>query len=434
MPISRRTIVKSSAVALSSLSHRSYAMNPSTYDKPSGLSDAALANCEAYWQRIANDFTVDSSFINLENGYYGIMPRPIYQEYLYQTKRLNLQNSYYLRTEYKPNLEKIRLRLAKMLGAKSNEIAITRGGTEALQNLITGYNPLREGDGILYSNLDYYSCRYAMEWLKKHRRAELFEVNIPEPASIQNICDTYEEAFRKNPRISLVLLTHINNRTGLVLPIKQLIDIAHHYQVEAIVDAAHSWGQIDFDVDDLGADYIGFSLHKWIHAPLGLGAIYIRKEKIDRIDPFFADKLYPEDDIRSRVHSGTKNVAAFMTIDRALDYHACLGALAKEQRLRYLRNRWVEATSHLRDLQILTPEDPRLYAGITSFRIAGCTSYEQNKQIAKYLTDNYHIFTVARNGPLKGACIRVTPALFTLPEQVDQLSNILPEVVKKFRS
>lgn len=225
----------------------------------------------------------------------------------------------------------------------------------------------------------------------------------------------------------------MNNRTGLVLPIKQLIDLANHYEVEAIVDAAHSWGQIDFKVGDLEADYIGFSLHKWIHAPLGLGALYIRKGKIDHIDPYFSDKLHPDNDVRSRVHSGTKNVAAFMTIDRALDYHICLGGTAKEHRLRYLRDRWVEGSSYLRDLEILTPNDPSLYAGITSFRIAGCTDYEQNKNIAKYLKEVHNVFTVARYGPINGACIRVTPALFTLPEHVDRLSSALPDVIKKFK-
>ena len=401
--------------------------------KPQGMSEYDLARYEPYWQKVANDFSIDPSFINLENGYYGIMPDPIFREYQYQTRKLNLENSYFLRTEYKENLEKIRIRLAKILGAKTNEIAITRGGTEALQNLITGYNRLKSSDAILYSNLDYYSCRYAMEWLNKRHQVDILELKIPEPANSQNILDTYEQAFQSNPHIKLVLLTHMNNRTGLVLPIKKIIELANHYEVEAIVDAAHSWGQIDFKVGDLDADYIGFSLHKWIHAPLGLGALFIRKSKLNHIDPFFADKLYPEDDVRSRVHSGTKNVAAFMTIDRALDYHLCLSAAAKEHRLRYLRDRWVEASSDLRELEILTPNDPSLNGGITSFRVAGCTSYAENKDIANYLKQAHNIFTVARKGPINGACIRVTPALFTLPEQVDRLSSALPQVIKKFK-
>ncbi|MFK7827222.1 MAG: aminotransferase class V-fold PLP-dependent enzyme [Oligoflexales bacterium] len=211
MPISRRNILKSSAGVAGIYSDWSYAVGPSTYQKPIGMNAYNLARYETYWQKVAKDFTVDPGFINLENGYYGIMPDPIYREYQYQTRRLNLENSHFLRTEYKPSLEKIRVRLAKILGAETDEIAITRGGTEALQNLITGYNRLRLGDTILYSNLDYYSCRYAMEWLKKRYQLNLMEVNIPEPANIQNILDTYEQAFQNNRKIQLVLLELSNN-------------------------------------------------------------------------------------------------------------------------------------------------------------------------------------------------------------------------------
>lgn len=432
MPFSRRKIIKTGAGVLGASTSWAITDAGSMYPKPQHVSSQDLAQREDYWEKVAEDFKVDPRFINLENGYYGIMPQPIYQEYLNQTLKLNKQNSYFLRTDYKPLLERTRKRLAQIIGAQDDEVALTRGGTEALQNLITGYNTLRQGEAILYSNLDYYSCRFAMEWLRKRHKVKLIEVTIPEPANMQNIIDTYEQAFQANPHIIMVLLTHINNRTGLVLPVKQLIELAREYQVECIVDAAHSWGQIDFRVNDLGADYIGFSLHKWIHAPLGLGALYIRKAKLSNIDVFFGDKLYPHDDIRSRVHSGTKNVAAFMTIDRALDYHLQLGSTAKECRLRYLRDRWVGAVAQLPGIEILTPEDPRLYAGITSFRVKSCTSYEQNKKIAKYLKEAHNIFTVARKGPAKGACVRVTPGLFTLPEHVDRLSLALSHVLKKF--
>jgi selenocysteine lyase/cysteine desulfurase len=162
--------------------------------------------------------------------------------------------------------------------------------------------------------------------------------------------------------------------------------------------------------------------------PLGAGFLYIRKGRLADIDPVLADETHPAGDIRSRVHSGTMNVAPFLTVDTALDLHHALGAAVKRARLRFLRDRWVHQVSDLPGLQILTPEDPAMYGAITSFRLAGRTSEADNIAIAERLLDRYKIFTVHKAGPARGACVRVTPALFTSREDVDRLAQALREL------
>ncbi|WP_280198938.1 aminotransferase class V-fold PLP-dependent enzyme [Nocardia cyriacigeorgica] len=399
---------------------------------PAGIAPEELARDEQFWARVAGQFPKTPDIVNLENGYYGIMSTPVRQAYLTNMDRLNESNSYLLRTTYKPELEDIRRQLADTVGAKVDEIALTRGGTEALQSLITGYNKLRPGDAVMYADLDYHSCQYAVDSLRDRRGVEVVEITIPEPATHRVVLDTYARALSEHRRVKLLLLSHMNNRTGLVVPVREIVAMAAQRGVDVIVDAAHSWGQLDFSIADLGADFVGFSLHKWINAPLGTGFLYIRNERLGDTDIAFGDRTYPPDDIRARVHSGTLDSAAFLTINTALECHTALGAAAKQARLQYLRDYWVRRVRHLGNLEILTPDDPTMHGAITSFRIRGRTSQADNEAIVAHLLDEHGIFTVRRGGVARGDCVRVTPAQFTSADHVDRLAAALPEVADRF--
>ncbi|WP_243794826.1 aminotransferase class V-fold PLP-dependent enzyme [Saccharopolyspora gloriosae] len=401
---------------------------------PAGVSPEALAGDEEFWRRVAQRYTVSDEFINLENGYYGIMPDTVRRAFHDNVDRLNAQNSHLLRNAFKPESEKIRERIAALLGAQTEEIALTQSGTEALQNLIAGYHELRPGDAVMYADLDYPDMIDTMDWLRDRRGVDVVSIALPEPATRQAVLDTYAAAFRDHPSVKLLLLSHVNNRTGLATPVREITAMARSHGIDVIVDAAHSWGQLDFTISDLDADFAGFSLHKWIGAPLGTGFLYIRRSRLDAIDPAFADESYPVTDIRSRVVSGTRDVACVLSVPTALDFHQSLGSSIKQARLRYLRDRWVSAVADRTDIEVLTPQEPSMYGAITSFRITGRTTETDNEAIADYLLQEHGIFTVAREGPLRGSCVRVTPALFTTREHVDRLAVALRDAADRFRA
>jgi isopenicillin-N epimerase len=435
MTLSRRTLVaRLSAGAMLGLPGRVSDVGGPPVRRPEGIAPEDVARDERFWAKIANQYRVSADFINLENGYYGITSEPVRQAYRRNADRLNRLNSYLLRTTYKSELERIRGRLAATAGVAADEIAFTRGGTEALQNLIAGYNRLRPGDAVMYADLDYHSCQYAMNWLHDRRGVEVVRITIPEPPTHENVLDTYSRALRDHGRVRLLLLTHLNNRTGLVLPVRQIVAMARARGVDVIVDAAHSWGQLDFRVPDLGADFAGFTLHKWINAPLGTGFLYIRKSRLKDIDLAFADQTYPADDIRSRVHSGTLDVAAFLTVPTALDCHQALGTPVMEARLRYLRDRWVSQVKDIENVGILTPDDPSMHCGISSFRISGRSSPADNEAIVAHLLNAHRIFTVRREGLIGGDCVRITPAQFTMADHVDRFAHAVRDAARRFRA
>lgn len=391
-----------------------------------------LARDERYWRGVARHFRMDMPVINFENGYFGANPQNVRDTYAEKNRIIQEQNSWFLRNDYEKHITEVRARLAKAVGCSVDEIAITRGATEALQVMIGGYNKLKPGDAVAYADLDYDSMQYAMNWLKDRRGVDVITTAIPEPARYQNVIDHYTKLLSDNPRIKLLLLTHISHRTGLKAPIAEISRMAAERGVDTIVDAAHSWGHVDFDVKDLNSPFVGFNLHKWIGAPLGCGFLYIQKDRLGDIDRHFADEDFDADDVRSRIHTGTANSANCLSIPAALDFHHAVGAANKFARLQYLRDRWVQQVLDVPNLTILTPEDRRMYGALTSFRIDGNTTREQSVAITDYLTNEWGVFTVRRGGVTKGEVIRVTPALYNTPQDSDRLARALKAAAKRF--
>ena len=416
----RRSFVLGLAAASATITGASAQAQTGTTALPT-LNSSAVATDATYWDAVRKLYAVSPSIINLENGYWGIMAESVRLDYLAKTDMVNRESSFYARTQLGRDSEAARLAVAAAVGAAPEEVALTRGATEALQLLIGGYNKLQPGDTVLYSDLDYDSMQYAMNWLKERRGVNVVKFSIPEPASRAAVLQTYQKVLAEHPKAALLLLTHISHRTGLVMPVAEIAALARSRGVDVVLDAAHSWGQIDFKVQDLGVDFIGFNLHKWIGAPLGIGFMYVAKSRLADIDRAMGDEDWAPTDIRSRVHTGTYNFASVLALPGALALHQQIGPRAKAMRLRHLRDYWVSRVRGFKGLEILTPDEPGMAAGITSFRLAGKGTAADNNAIVAQLRDQFGVFTVRRAGVAKGQCIRVSPAIYTSEADLDRL-------------
>ncbi|MEZ4417283.1 MAG: aminotransferase class V-fold PLP-dependent enzyme [Gemmatimonadota bacterium] len=394
-------------------------------NRPSGAPHE-VARDEAYWGRVAAYYQIGSGYTNLEAGYWGMMAAPVLAQFHGHIDRVNRDNSYYARREYDRDLTAARERVARFVGAKPSEIAFTRGATEALQRLIIQYRPVGAGDAVIYADLDYSSMQTAMRALAEQRGATLVRFDLPEPATRQGVLDSYAQILERTSKARLLLLTHLNNKTGLIIPVKEIAAMARARGVDVVVDAAHSFGQCDLRLDDLGADFVGLNLHKWLGAPVGAGLMYVKEGRLDDLDPMLGE----EDNgrIDSRIHTGTTNFATFLSVPAALDFHDAVGGPHKAARVRYLRDRWVGAVRGTRGIDVLTPDDAELVAAITSFRLHGRGGRTENQAVVAELLDRWGIFTVWRTGVAAGDCVRVTPALYNTPADVDQLAAALTEL------
>jgi selenocysteine lyase/cysteine desulfurase len=272
----------------------------------------------------------------------------------------------------------------------------------------------------MYADLDYPAMQQAMNALAERRGARVATLVIPEPASHDAILAAYAEALDAHPTTRLLLLTHANNKTGLIHPVRAITEMARLRGVDVIVDAAHSVGQVPLALPELGAAFAGINLHKWVGAPVGVGALYIRQDRLDAIDRAHGD-TGPLDRIDSRIHTGTTNFAAVMTVPDALDFQDRIGIEYKAARLRYLRDRWVAPAREIPGVDILTPDDADLVGALTSFRLHGDGSRATNLAVARRLDEEFGLFTVYRTGVAKGDCVRVTPSLYNSPSDTDRL-------------
>ena len=406
MTIDRRTILGAAALPLAARAGAAF--------------DTASSD-DRYWANLAAAYDVTRATIQLEHGNWGMMARPVLAAYRATVERVNRDTSFYARRGMVADLQAVRVRVAAALGVGVDEILLTRNATEALKALIMGYNRLRPGEAVLHADLDYDSMQACCAALAARRGVALVRIALPEPATHQSLIDAYAAALDANPHVRLVLLTHLSHRTGLVLPVREIIAMARARGVAAIVDAAHSWCQLDFALPDLDADFVGINLHKWVGAPLGVGAMYIRRGRTSDIDRDPAVDAGDADDIDARLHTGTIDFAAHLTVPVALDFQEAIGSARRAARLRALRDRWVAPLRDDARLEILTPDDPRLYGAITGFRLRGRTSHDDNVALARELLDRHGIFTVHRDGLSSGSCVRVTPALASRMEDLDRL-------------
>ncbi len=388
---------------------------------------ANLARDEAWWARIARLYDAPpEGVIQLEAGQFGAMPTTVRQAYERRTDRINVETTLYTRGTLDDDLGKVRDNTAALLGVDRDEIAFTRGGSESMAVLIGGYNRLKAGDAVLYADLDYDAMQTGMESLARLRGVRVVKIDLPETENRQTIIDAYDKALTANPDVRMMLLTHLSHRTGLVPPVKEITALARSRNVDVLLDVGHALGQLEFSLRDLSVDFAGINLHKWISAPLGVGVVYIRKDRITDIDPSLLEG--PSDRIDARIHTGTVNYAALLSVPDAIAVHHSIGLGAKAHRLRYLRDRWAEALRDDGRFEILTPPDPAMHGGITSFRIAGRTSPDDNRALRKALFERHRIFTVERHGVAKGSCVRVSPSFINDPGDTDRLAVALRDL------
>ncbi len=386
-----------------------------------------LARDEGYWQRVASRYDIEPGPINLEYGYFGRMTRTVAEHYQAHIAAINRAGSLPVRQHFEQvgSLE-IHAAVAELLQVPVNTVALTQSTSASMLSLIRNYNGLRPGDQVLISDLEYDSVKHAMRWLAQNRGVEVIEIRHPHPATFDNLLDSYRQAFERYPRLKLMALTYVTHRTGLVMPVQAIAACARAQGVEVMLDGAHALGLVDFTLDQSGVDFAAFNLQKWIGAPLSLGVLYIAEARLQAIDPDMSEANYRRDDIRSRAPCGTPNIPAWMTLPTVFAEHRAMGGAAvKGARLSYLRDLWVEQVRPLPGIEVMTPDDPRLYCGITSFRF---TRHPDQAAMARRLLDEHNLFTVAPEGSACGPCIRVTPGFTTTPDDLQALVRALHEL------
>jgi isopenicillin-N epimerase len=388
------------------------------------LTPEQAATDEDFWFEIQKAFTVTRGIVNLNNG--GVCPSPrivteSFVKYTWETEDLP---AYMMWQILEPQAENVRTGLAEIFGCDREEVAITRNASESLETLLMGMD-FKSGDEILTTTQDYPRMLTTLRQREQREKLTLKLIKVPiAPKDPMAIAEAFEAGI--TPRTKLILISHVINLTGQITPIKAVCEMARAKGIETVVDGAHSFAHFNFKQADIGCDYFGTSLHKWLYAPKGTGLLYVKRDKIAKIWPMMAADQKQADDIRKYEEIGTHSAAMKLAIGEAILFHNGIGAARKEARLRYLTNYWAGRLADLPNVRFNTVLDDKQSCGIANVQIEGVDT----GALQSHLMNKFKIFTVGIvHEEFNG--LRITPNVYTRLEELDRFVGAMTDVAKK---
>jgi len=388
---------------------------------PTDISARRDLNDDDLWKTIRNDYLLKKEYVNLENGYYCFIPQPTLNKHIDHIKKINLEGSFYMRNHRDKDNRATANRLSKLVNCESDELVITRNTTESLDLIISGF-PWKKNDEAIFASQDYGSMQEMFKLTAKRKGIKNKIISIPNhPKNDQEIVSLYEKQITKKTK--LIMVSHMINITGQILPVKKICEMAHSYNIDVLVDGAHCVGHIDVNIKDLDCDYYGSSLHKWLSAPLGTGLLFVKKNKISKIEPLFAGHIHERDSVLRLNHIGTNPVHSDLAINDAIDYLESIGSEKKENRLRYIQRYWSDKLRNKKNIIINTPEEISRSCGIANIGVRNL----KPSNLSEILFKKYGIFTVPIDYANVVGC-RITPNIYTNEEELNYFVESILEI------
>jgi len=382
-----------------------------------------VAGDEDFWFEVAAAFDVDRTIINLDNGRASPAPAMVQDAMGRHLAYSNAAPAYTLWRVLQPQREAVRAQLAAQWRVSPEEVALTRNASEGLQICQLGFD-LAAGDEVVASSQDYPRMLTTFDQRARREGIVLKTVVLPTPCEDEaEVVARYEAAI--GPRTRLLLVSHMVNITGQILPVKAVVAMARRHGVPVIVDGAHALAHFDFTIGELECDYYAASLHKWLFAPLGTGMLYVRKERIGELWPLMAAAESQREDIRKFEEIGTYPVAQGLAIAEAVAFHQGLGAARKAARLVWLRDRWAMALLGNERVRLHTSLKPGFACGIATMQVDGIDS----RALARHLFEAHRIL-VQRIEHDEVSGIRVSPSVYTTPAEIDRFVEVMQGVLR----
>lgn len=390
-------------------------LGPTAWARWAQLAPQELAQAGEFWGELRAKYRLTSEYINLENGYYSMMAQPVLEAFVERVREVNFEAARYMRTRAESERTTTRAALAQLAGCPLEELALTRNTTESLDLVIAGHD-WKPGDEAVMAEQDYGTMLAMFDQQARRHGIVCRRVSVPlHPRSDEELVELYAHAIGERTR--LLMVSHMINITGQILPVAKIAAMAHAKGVAVMVDGAHSFAHLDFAIPALGCDYYAASLHKWLGAPLGAGLLWVRQDRIAKLWPLLAPPPGRADgDINRLNHLGTHPVHTDLALRAAIEFHRELGPARKQERLRHLQRYWTGRVRARPGIVLNTPEAPERSCAIANVGVAGLAPAE----LARRLFEEHRIFTVAIDSAgVRG--VRVTPHLYTSEAELDQL-------------
>lgn len=373
---------------------------------------------EDFWRSVRQAFALDANIVNFNNGGVSPSPRVVNDALRRQIEHSNQAPSYFMWRQLEPEIESVRRRLAGAFGCHPEEIALTRNASEALEICLLGLD-LKPGDEVLTTTQDYPRMITTLKQRERREGIRLIQVRAPvTPKNAGELKAAFESGLTS--RTKLILVSHVVFLTGQIYPVAEICALGRSLGIPVIVDGAHAFAQFPFSESQLGCEYYGCSLHKWLMAPVGAGFLHVKKDRIERLWPLMPANPEQSKDIRKFEEIGTHPAANHNAIGEALSFHEMLGAERKAARFRYLRERWTSKIWDHPRFRFHTNLSPRHSCALCTVELSGV---EPSKLADRLLERHGYFVTAIGHEEVKG--IRVSPNVYTTIEEVDRFAEAM---------
>jgi len=308
-------------------------------------------------KKLAKHFLLDPKITYLNHGSFGATPKPVFKEYQRWQRELERQPVQFLGVRYPHLMRTAREALGAYLGTGAQNLIYTQNVTISL-NIVARSLELNTGDEVLASNHEYGALDRTWRFLSTEKGFTYLNQPV-DLSSHEAFVESFWRGVTEKTRV--IFLSHITSPTATIFPVKEIIQRAKAKGILTVIDGAHVAGQIPLNLDELGADFYGGNLHKWLCAPKGAGFLYAHPEKQHLLKPLVVswgyEAITPGDSTFIDHHEwwGTRDVAAFLTVPKAIQFqqdHAWDEVRAASHRLA------VETWQRLHDLTGLPPLHP----------------------------------------------------------------------------
>jgi isopenicillin-N epimerase len=379
---------------------------------------------------------LDPTVANLNTGSFGPTPQPVFERATELRRRLAAEPMDFLLRQAPPLLWHARERLAEFLGTVPERLVFTQNVTTTINIVAASLRLAAPGD-VLMSDREYGSMQWAWERAARRQGLTVRFVRLPlMPSDPGEIVEAYRAAI--TPRTRLLFFSHVLAATGLVLPVKELCDLARRHGILTAVDGAHAPAMVDVDIEAFGCDFYGGNCHKWLLAPIGSGFLAVGRDGLDRLQPlqvswgYYPDRNRRPDErdefgstprLRQLEFEGTRDPCAWLVVPDAIDFQAALGWEAIRERVRELATYTRTRFNGLAGLRLTTPADPALHGAMTAFWWPAGLDAERLRQ---QLWDR-RIEAVVGEWP-DGVTLRVSTHFYTTEAEIDRLADVVPRL------
>jgi len=337
--------------------------------------------------------------------------------------------------------EEARTSVKRFINARAErEIVFVRGTTEAINLVASSYgrSHLKAGDEILISALEHHSNIVPWQLLSDQIGTRLVVAPINDDGEL--MLEEFER--RLGPNTALVAVAHVSNALGTVMPVQEIIRMAHARNVPVLIDGAQAVSHLRVDVRDLGCDFYAFSGHK-VFGPTGIGILYGREDLLDRMPPYqgggdmirsvtFEKTTYNE--LPYKFEAGTPHVAGAIGLGAALDYLSRLGIDRVTDYERGLLAYGTELLESIRGLRLIGTA--REKAAVLSFVLEGIHPHDVGTVLDRLgiaVRTGHHCAqpVMARFGV--PATTRASLAFYNTKAELDALADGIRQVQQWFK-